>query len=72
MSEETKERGLLTDIAIFVVVIGLGLGAIYTTGNWPWFLKMLANLEAEVRSFISTLTTNIQSVTDVVKSAPSI
>lgn len=70
--DEKKERGLLTDIAIFVVVIGLGLGAIYTTGNWPWFVKTVAGLESEVRSFISTFTTNIQSVTDIVKSAPSI
>ena len=70
--DERTERGLLTDIAIFVVIVVLALSAIYMTGNWPWFLKLLANLEAEVRSFVDMFVNNIQSVTDVVKSAPSV
>lgn len=72
MSEETKERGLLTDIAIFIAIVGLGLAAIYATGNWPWFLKMIANLEVEVRNFAEMFVNNVRSVTGVVKSAPSI
>ena len=70
--DERKERGLLTDIAILIVVVGLGLGAIYTTGNWPWFLRTVSNLEVEARDFVKTFTSNIQSVTDTVKDAPSI
>ena len=70
--DEKKERGLLTDIAIFIVIVGLGLAAIYATGNWPWFLKMIANLEVEVRDFAEMFVNNIQSLTEVVKSAPSI
>ncbi len=69
MSEGTKERGLLGDIMVFAIIIGLALAAIYATGNWPWFLKMVANLEAEVRDFIGVFTTNVKSVTDVVQTA---
>ena len=62
MSEETKERGLLGDIAVFAFVIGLALAAVYFTGNWPWFLKVVANLQAEVLDFVNVFTTNIKSV----------
>lgn len=72
MSEEKRERGLLGDIAIFVFIIGLGLAAIYMTGNWPWFLKMVANLEAEIQDFISMFTSNIKSVSDVARNAPQL
>lgn len=72
MSEESKskERGLLTDIGIFIVIVGLALAAIYASGNWPWFLKTVANLEVEVRGFINTFTTNIQTVVDTVQNSP--
>ena len=70
--DEKKERGLLTDIAVFLVIVGLALCAIYFSGNWPWFLEMVADLEAELRSFINTFTSNVQSVTDVVSNAHSI
>ncbi|MBO6055529.1 MAG: hypothetical protein J6P84_00905 [Alphaproteobacteria bacterium] len=65
MSEETKERGLLGDIAVFAFVIGLALAAVYFTGNWPWFLKVVANLQAEVLDFVNVFTTNIKSVINV-------
>ena len=70
MNEKT-ERGLLTDIAIFVVIVALALLAIYMTGNWPWFLKMVANLEAEARNFANMFVSNIQILTDTVKSTPN-
>lgn len=65
MSEGTKERGLLGDIAMFALIVGLILVAIYFTGNWPWFLKLVANLEVEIQDFIKMFTNNIKSVLDV-------
>lgn len=66
MSEESGgERGLLTDIFIFVVIVGLGLTAIYLTGHWPWFLKILNNLLDGIMDFSATFTENIKSVSDV-------
>jgi len=63
MSEESGgERGLLTDISIFVLIIGLGLAAIYFTGNWPWFLEIMANLQEGIMDFLATFTENISSV----------
>ncbi len=56
------ERGLLTDIFIFVLIIGLGLAAIYFTGNWPWFLKIMGNLQEGIMDFLATFTENIKSV----------
>jgi len=69
MSEETKERGLLGDIFVLAIIIGLALAAIYFTGNWPWFLKTVANLEVEVRNFVDMFTNNIKSVGDVAQNA---
>lgn len=65
MSEGTKERGLLGDIAMFTLIIVLALTVIYFTGNWPWFLKWVANLEAGIRDFVDVFTTNIKSVVGV-------
>ena len=66
MGEESGgERGLLTDIFIFVLVIGLGLAAIYLTGRWPWFLKILNNLLDGIMDFSATFTENVKSVSDV-------
>ncbi len=66
MSEESGgERGLLTDILIFVLIIGLGLAAIYFSGNWPWFLNIVANLQESVMDFVATFTENVKSVQDV-------
>ncbi|MCR4623908.1 MAG: hypothetical protein K5780_04635 [Alphaproteobacteria bacterium] len=65
MSEGTKERGLLGDIAMFTFIIVLILAVIYFTGNWPWFLKWVANLEVKIRSFLDVFTTNMKSVVDV-------
>ena len=70
MSEEKQERGLLGDIAIFVVVIGLGLAAIYMSGNWPWFLKMVANFETDVKDFVNMFTTNVKDVANIAQNAP--
>ncbi len=66
MSEESGgERGLLTDIFIFILIVGLGLAAIYFTGNWPWFLKIVASLQESVMDFVATFTENVKSVQDV-------
>ena len=66
MSEESGgERGLLTDIFVFVLIIGLGLAAIYLTGNCPWFLKIVASLQEGVMDLLATFTENIKSVQDV-------
>ncbi len=75
MEEENRteeRRGLLTDLGIFALIVGLGLAAIYFSGNWPWFLKMVANLEAEAKDFANIFISNIQSVTDVAKNAPQL
>lgn len=67
MSEEKKERGLLGDIVMFALFIGLALAAIYFTGNWPWLMRVVASLEAEFQSFINMFKTNVGSVVDVVQ-----
>ena len=67
--EKSGERGLLTDIFIFLVLVGLSLAAIYLTGNWPWFMKMIANLDVEVRNFIKMFQENIGTVVNTVQSA---
>ncbi len=78
MSEESEkkegsgERGLLTDIFIFLVLGGLALAAIYLTGNWPWFMKMVANLDVEVRNFIKMFQENVGTVADTVQSVQGI
>ena len=70
--EKSGERGLLTDIGIFLLLAGLALAAIYLTGNWPWFMKMVANLDVEVRSFIKMFQENIGTVVNTVQSAQGI
>ena len=70
--EKSSERGLLTDIFIFLVLVGLGLAAIYLTGNWPWFMKTVANLDVEVRNFIKMFQENIGTVVNTVQSAQGI
>ncbi len=66
MSEESGgERGLLTDIFIFVLIIGLGLAAIYLTGRWPWFLGILNNLLEGIMGSVAEFTENVKSVSDV-------
>ncbi len=70
MSEESGgERGLLTDIFIFVLIIGLGLAAIYFSGNWPWFMKLFDNFMDGLMEFMAMFTENIKSVAEVVPSA---
>ena len=70
MSEESGgERGLLTDIFIFLLIIGLGLAAIYFTGNWPWFMNLVNRLMEGVFEFAAMFTENVKSVADVVPSA---
>lgn len=71
-SEKSGERGLLTDIFIFLVLAGLALAAIYLTGNWPWFMKMVTNLDMEVRDFIKMFKENIGTVVDTVQTAQGI
>lgn len=69
MSDESNgKRGLLTDICIFAVVIGLALAAVYFTGNWDRMMKMLISLEKELRSFASMFLDNINSVVGVYSS----
>jgi len=75
MSEESakkEERGPLTDIFIFLVLAGLALAAIYLTGNWPWFMKMVTNLDVEVRDFIKMFRENIGIVVDTVQTTQGI
>lgn len=73
MSEEgakKEERGLLTDIFMFLVLAGLALAAIYLTGNWPWFMKMVANLDVEVRNFVKMFQENVGTVANTVQNIP--
>lgn len=65
MSDNKSERGLLTDLIIFVVIVGLGLAAVYLTGNWDKMIKLLVNLDKELRSFFSMFVENIGSVIGV-------
>jgi hypothetical protein len=70
--EKSSERGLLTDIFMFLVLGGLALAAIYFTGNWPWFMKMVANLDVEIRDFIKMFKDNLGMVADTVQSTQGI
>lgn len=72
MSEETKKRGLLGDIAMFLFIVGLALAAIYFSGNWSWFLRLMANLEVEIRDFVDLFMSNIKSVVDVAQNASQV
>ena len=65
MSEKAG-RGLLVDILIFLAIAGLGLAAIYLSGNWEWFLVVLDDCIREVKDFVQMLMTNIGMVYDTV------
>lgn len=69
-SEKSGERGLLTDIFIFLLLVGLALAAVYFTGNWPWFMKMVANLDVELRNFTKMFQENVGTVVNTVQNIP--
>ena len=68
MSEDSK-RSLLSDIGIFLLLVGLGLLAIYFSGNWEWFMIMLESFFNELMDFVQLLISNIGSVTGNVNQA---
>lgn len=39
--QSSGERGLLTDMFIFLAIVALALGAIYLSGNWEPFMKFI-------------------------------
>ena len=68
MSDEEEKRGLLVDIAIFALVVGLGLGAVYLTGNWDRMMKILMSLDKEATALWHTLCQNIDDVANALNS----
>lgn len=61
MSEDSK-RSLLSDIGIFLLLVGLGLLAIYFSGNWEWFMIMLESFFNELMDFVNMFVSNVGSV----------
>ena len=69
MSEDNGgQRGLMTDIMIFLFLVCLALGAIYLTGNWDAFMKIMINLDKEIRAFAVTFGANIDTLMETVGS----
>ncbi len=63
--EKGKERGILTDLFIFILIISLALAAIYFAGYWNVFIKYLLNIDQEIKNIIFQAKEGI----DAVKSA---
>ena len=68
MSDENEERSLLVDLLLLGVVVGLGLAAVYFTGNWEKMIKLIINLDKQFRPFISSLVESVKSVTGAINS----
>lgn len=68
MNEDESKRGLLVDIAIFAVVVGLGLLAVWATGNWDRMMKILMSLDREFIKLWQTICQNIGDVANIVES----
>lgn len=68
MSDEEEKRGLLLDLGIFALVVGLGLAAVYLTGNWDRMMKILMSLDREFIKLWQTLCQNIEDVANIVDS----
>ena len=56
------------DIAIFAVVVGLGLLAVWATGNWDRMMKILMSLDREFIKLWQTICQNIGDVANIVES----
>ncbi len=68
MSEEkSTERGLLTDLFIFILIIGLALVAIYFSGYWDVFMKYLLNIDQEIRNIMFQAKEGIDAVTSATR-----
>ncbi len=65
MSENTNERGLMTDILILLCVVGLALAVIYFTGNWDKFMTFVYNVDLEVRATLKELKENLNTVLNI-------
>lgn len=68
MSDEEEKRGFLVDMAIFALVVGLGLAAVYLTGKWDLMMKILTSLDREALKLWQTLCQNVEDVANAVES----